>query len=503
MKKQPAKTNYFFKGGYVELKNVIVESFSRCKDDISDSAEKLADHWYDFTDSFADFIGAFGAILQFDFSECGSFFPVFWHLFLVIFSFFKLIFVAIFTTILVSLFSALHVCLLIPFFLPVYLMFMFVRFCDAAFRAIKKISNVCPVCQQKYPLAVYECPKCHANHDVLIPSKYGIFKRVCECGHKIPTTFFNGRGKLNSHCPHCGTEHLKGNEHANVLIPLIGGPSSGKTCFVTMAMKGLEEGVAQANGLEYKYAQNGLDDYEQDVKAINNCRVPQKTRDTRLKYYQFYLTPKKEKIKNLISLCDVGGEVYESSDELGQQIGYKFADAFLVLIDPLSITDYKKELTDNKTNISKYNGSVKPIDEIMGLLFNTLSSMFKMNDKKARQAMLNTNLCLVFTKGDIPGLSEKIGTDAVNRYMEENPGKNKLEAYNELCLNFLLDYNEANFVNEIKSKFKDFQFFTVSALGHAADGTRFAPVDVEDPVLWIIDKSAKNINLKNKWGKTI
>ena len=36
--------------------------------------------------------------------------------------------------------------------------------------------------------------------------------------------------------------------------------------------------------------------------------------------------------------------------------------------------------------------------------------------------------------------------------MEENPGKNKLDAYNELCLNFLLDYNEANFVNEIKSK---------------------------------------------------
>lgn len=503
MKKQPAKTNYFFKGGYVELKNVISESFRKCRRDIRWASDSLSDHWEDFSDAFDDFKSAFAGVLTFDFSEFGGFFPIFKELFLVVYSFFKLIFTAIFTTIIVAVFSLIHVCLLIPFFLPVYLMFMFVRLCDATFRAVKKISNVCPICQQKYPLPVYECPKCHANHDVLIPSKYGIFKRVCECGNKIPTTFFNGRGKLPSHCPHCGTEHLKGDEHANVLIPLIGGPSSGKTCFVTMAMKGLEDGVAAANGLEYKYAENGLDDYEQDVKSIANKRAPSKTRDMRLKYYQFYLTPRKEKIKNLISLCDVGGEVYDSSDELGQQIGYKFADAFLVLIDPLSIADFKKELVENNTNVSAYNGSVKPIDEIIGLLSNTLSNMFKMNDKKARQAMLNTNLCIVITKGDIPGLSEKIGAEAVKSYMAENPNKNKLDAYNKLCLDFLLDYNEANFVNEIKSKFKSFQFFTVSALGHTVDGTEFTSVDVEDPVLWIIDKSAKNINLKDKWGKTI
>ena len=55
----------------------------------------------------------------------------------------------------------------------------------------------------------------------------------------------------------------------------------------------------------------------------------------------------------------------------------------------------------------------------------------------SQASMMNTDVAVVFTKGDIPGLEEKIGKTAVAEYMANNPKMTRFEAQNKVCEAFL------------------------------------------------------------------
>jgi hypothetical protein len=116
--------------------------------------------------------------------------------------------------------------------------------------------------------------------------------------------------------------------------------------------------------------------------------LPDKTTDHRLRYYQFSLTPKKT-TKQLISLCDVAGELFDvnsGGSEINKQIGFRYANAFILIIDPLSISDYRKEVSSS-IQLNEYKGSVQPLDEMVDAFVRTLQNMFSIK----ANAMLNTN----------------------------------------------------------------------------------------------------------------
>ena len=364
----------------------------------------------------------------------------------------------------------------------VYVGFVLVWLSDLLYRAIKKISSRCPNCQYKFALPVYKCPHCGRKHTRLIPSSYGIFKRKCICGHKIPTTFFNGRHKLEALCPECGFDVRDGGKHVDICVPVVGGPSAGKTCYINMAISQLEKTALVKNDLVFEYAFNGLNDYRSTIEAMRNHHLPDKTSEMRLQYYQFYLTPKGEKIKRLMSICDVGGEVYQDGNVLGSQIGYRYANAFIIVIDPLSVREYKEEL-EKRFRIAGFGASTMSIDEILSRLVTTLENMYSISSK----AMLKTDVAIVFTKCDIPGLDEIIGKKAVANCMR-NKKVSQEEATNMVCEAFLRKYGEDNFANNIKSKFNSVQYFTCSSLGYNQNESQYIPDGVEAPILWIYKK---------------
>lgn len=487
MQKQPAKINYFFKGGYVELINTIKASFGKLGDNISDA-------WSDVVDNFLDFWGTFwssiGGIISFDvdwddlLSSIGS---------VCKFSFAlgKLICVLIITTGLCVAFSVLHVLILFPIMIFAYIAFLFLLGVDTVYCHIKRISNNCENCQEHFSLPTYICPSCGAHHTSLRPSKYGIWKRTCDCGEKLPTTFFNGREKLDAICPNCGHSVWGGGKNVDICIPIVGGASAGKTCFISSAISKIEE-VSSGHGLEYEYLSSGYDDYENNIRNMQNGILPDKTNEMRLRYYRFYLTPPQTAVKNLISLCDIGGEVYSDSQSLGEQIGYRYASAFVMVIDPLSIEAYRDEVARTADPV-KYGCSQESIDAVLNMLISTLENMYRISAKE----MLGTNVAAVFTKGDIPGLEDKIGEKAVAEYRRLHSGVSLYEAQNKVCEQFLAEYNEVNFLNSLKSKFKHVQFFVSSSLGHNANGMPFVATGVEEPVLWLLDRMPGNINLKD------
>ncbi|MGM9968972.1 MAG: hypothetical protein ACI35S_01080 [Anaeroplasma sp.] len=376
----------------------------------------------------------------------------------------------------------------------IIVIFSIVSFSDFIFRKSHSIVSHCSNCQRPIALPTYICPNCGVEHTHLAPSKYGIFKRKCKCGHKIPTTFFNGRQKLEGTCPHCGNMISKGGEHSSISIPVIGGPSSGKTCFINMAIREFDKFVSQKLNFKFIYEDEGNMLYEGNMIEMENGMIPQKTNDEQLTYYRFNFTPNGYKIPNLISLCDIAGEAYEHMDVLGAQVGFKYANGFLLIVDPLSIYDFKKETEANGIAIDEYKPSSMSIDQIASIVTAVLDNM---NAGKSG-TVVKKKIAVVITKCDFPGIEEKLGKDIINDKIATNNKLSILEARNIVCEEFLSEYGESDFVNIIKSKFSNYQYFTCSSLGHNVDGTNFTPTSVVEPVLWLINGQNSSLKISNK-----
>lgn len=487
---QPALPSYFFHGGFVDLKDVIGGAFGRCGGIISKSGAGMKNA---------------GGDLRSAYSLEGFWKSTFWFLpiFLFKFGFYLMQFIAsvIVTPLVCFSITVFQIAILLVVFLIGFSCFLIITLLDRAYCGFKAIASHCPNCQSKFSMPIYLCNNCEVHHDMLHPGFYGILRRKCQCGEKLPTTFLNGRQKLRAICPACKGHEVKGGGlHASWSIPVIGGPNSGKTCYINMTMMSLEKNALSKYGFQFEHVKTERDEYEQNVENLSRGNLPQKTTDRRLNYYQFYLTPKGA-IKQQVSLCDVAGELFDINDvnadsnTINNQIGFRYGNAFMLVIDPLSIPEYRKEVS-KATNLSEYKGSAQPIDEMLDTFVRTIQNMFGATSKD----MLNTDVAVVFTKADIPGLAQKIGESAVLKNAPSLDEKTKYKTQNELCEKFLREYSEDNFLHKLKSSFKCVQFFTCSALGHVMNGQPFVASNVEDPFYWllrkqsaVIDKTIKSI----------
>jgi len=475
---QPAQKSYFFHGGFIDLGKVVAGAFKHCGKIIAKSAAGIAESWDGIKDKFS-YDGFWMGML---------FIPVFLCKFA--FYFVRLISSAIVTPLICFSITMLQVSILLALFSIALILFGLIILVDRIYCTINAIVSHCPNCQHKFSLPVYTC-SCGREHTRLRPGIYGIFKRKCDCGKKIPTTFFNGRQKLAAKCPDCGFNIKGGGLHASWCIPVIGGPSSGKTCYINMTMMSLEKNAHSRYGLRFEHEENGLDEYTDNATRLLAGRLPEKTTDLQLRYYQFTLTPNKA-TKQQISLCDVAGELFNvaARNEMNRQKGFKYANAFMLIIDPLSIPEYRKKVSNVPTvNINGYRGSDQPIDEMVDTFINTLQNIFSI---KASD-LLNSDVAVIFSKADIPGLDEKIGERAVLANAPSRESKAIYETQNRLCEDFLSEHSEENFLRNLKSRFKTIQFFTCSALGHVENTKPFVATNVEEPFFWLLSKKSKVI----------
>jgi len=470
--KQPAEYSYFFFQGRIELGRVIAGSFKNFGSSLTHcSAEiaKIKGNW---------------AAQGFK-----SIFTSFPNYFLLCFWFTSFLFSLIVTPLTCFTITIFQISVLLVGFLIVFSFYLCITLIDRIYCTIHAIITHCPVCQSRFSLPTYVCP-CGLEHDRLRPGIYGILWRKCNCGAILPTTFLNNRQKLQAKCPVCDNNIKGGGFQASWLIPVVGGPSSGKTCYINMTMLSLEKNAMSKYGLEFQYEDNGLDEYKDNSSRLTSGELPMKTSDTRLRYYQFGLTPKGA-TKQLVSLCDVAGELYDinaSSRDISGQVGFSYANAFILLIDPLAIPKYRNEIS-TAVSISDYSASTQRIDEMVDLFLDNNSRRLNLH----KQALLNSDVAIVFTKVDLPGLENKIGNSAVLRTATSTEQTAKLKVQNELCRVFLVRYEESNFLNSL-SRFKSYQFFTCSSLGHVKNGQPFLAANVEAPFIWLLKKISKVID---------
>ncbi len=470
MIKEPAKKSYWFGRGYSDLFHTIRRSFSYDVDVISEDWDKVKD-----------------ALCNFRFVS----------IFYIIINLLSILFIAIFGFAFTSILSVIHIAIVAVIMVFVYIGFMLIWMLDAIYRMIHGISYNCPHCQHKIALPTYVCPHCGAEHRRLIPSKYGIFHRVCECGHTLPTTFLNGRQKLESKCPKCGEALLQGVSRA-YQIPVIGGANSGKTCFINSGIQKIEE-TASGYGLNFHYEVlqgDVLDDYDKNKKRMADGYVPEKTSDMRMRFYNFYLNGVGEKIENQISICDIAGESFESAENTQNQEGYRFSDGMFIIIDPFSVPDFnekaKEEMGDEYQNV---NCSTQDVAEVFNIT-NIAIERIRHSSKKTGELVA----AVVFVKTDIPYVNDIVGENAIQRMMSENPSLSYEDASARVAEEFFAVYGENSMLLELQNKFSKIGFFSVSALGRNEDERKsFVSVNVDKPIYWLLENIT---NIRRKKAKS-
>lgn len=471
-KEQPARISYFFGKGYVDLWNTIKEAWALNLATVVDQRDRMKKNFKEFSwDKEGIIYGFKGAI-----------------------SLVTMLAIFIFGSIITACTTLFHVGILVFFFACIYLGFGLLWLVDRIYIFMNKIRNACPNpdCQASFLIPVYECPVCMRKHTNLVPSKYGIVKRICLCGTKLPTTFLNGRGKLKAYCPVCDYPLSGDTASRQYAFPVIGGPSVGKTCYINMTLHQMLDEVAPASGWDLHFIEEKDEkDYEIAMKSLESGVRLQKTELSALTAYQMMLAMPGEKIGRRIYIYDIAGEMFSSSSDFQVNKAYGYADGFIFIIDPLTLAQFMVEVED-RIDPAAYGASSKDFGDILDIMLINLGKMLELKEKDT----VKRCLAVVINKVDVPTLEEKIGEDAANQYYTDNPETCKTlgDARNEVCRRFLTEYGAGNFVRTAESKFQSVGYFTCSALGHNQEGEPFEGKRVVEPLMWLlqqIDSSVK------------
>ncbi|MGH2733907.1 MAG: TRAFAC clade GTPase domain-containing protein [Actinomycetota bacterium] len=206
---------------------------------------------------------------------------------------------------------------------------------------IRRIRITCPHpgCYQRVPLPIYECRNgsCRRRHRKLLPGVYGIFRRTCACGSSLPTLFILGRHEIVGFCPACDRPlpDRSGSARA-VHVPVVGGPSAGKTMLMMSIVMTLER-LSNQSLVTFSFAtESDRREYQQAKALLSLGSDLRKTVVQLPRAFMVYVGSPGGPTR-LLYLYDPAGEYYQSSDLLGQQLYLRHAAGLLFVLDPFSI----------------------------------------------------------------------------------------------------------------------------------------------------------------------
>lgn len=459
---QPAKKSYFFDKGYRDLGNTIKGAWARNTASIKKYKNNLGDLEFRSL-PMKLFLGLLNILAMVSVVVCGS--------------------------AITAVITVLNVAVLLVFMLIVYLGFTIIWIVDRIYLLRNKIFTACHECKAKSLIPTYICPKCGARHDNLTPGVYGILKRTCNCGEKLPTVFFNGRKNLEAECPHC-KHKLTNRESRPICIPVVGGRSVGKTAFITAFSRQFIETVAPEKGFEIEFYNDkkaGIYREIQQDYISGSTRMTDRPQDVNVASsvsFSFFVKHPELAPERLMHVYDIAGEVFTDNNENEVQQQYEYCQGIVLMVDPFAIPSirFKYEELLAPEDIAGIGNA--DINEIINSFLNKLREVTGLSDNK----MSTVPLAVVISKIDSAGLEQDIGAMAVNKLMSAEPDKftDFFDTQDYLCRKFLKENGMESFLSNISIQFKNSRFFACSAIGHTRDKGQYRPVGVLPPMEWLV-----------------
>lgn len=369
-------------------------------------------------------------------------------------------------------FGIIHLAIVITTCAVAVLLAYFCRFIEYFSMAWRRIFLVCPSCYQRIALPIYVCPECGAEHKRLLPGSYGTFHRRCGCDKKkLPTLFFLGRNRLPSLCPHC---HRPLNESIgvvrNIHVPVVGGPTAGKTSLLMAIIVDLErQSAAGQLALEFPQAKDARL-FEVCKEGFSQGQLVAKTAEYSPDAFQVRLKDRRRK-ESLLYVYDAAGELYRDSEELNRHEYYSYLHTIIFVIDPFSLPGV---IDHFGKHLGGFYDGIKPSPEAPIDVYGRMVQFIRRFTENTGR--LNVPLAVVLTKIDALGTLR--------------PGGGDMDIKSKPIRRWLEEYGEGNLVRSIKQDFKVHRYFTCSALGRIPDGSpfAFAPSGVLTPLSWGLHK---------------
>ncbi len=345
-------------------------------------------------------------------------------------------------------------------------------------------------CHRPVPQPVFQCPSCRAKHDRLLPGRFGVFYRRCQCGQvRLPTLFVLGKGRgsrggepgMRNLCPHCDQPIDEELFAGNVHLPIYGGTSAGKTMLMFAASwQLLDEQLAGVS------ADLILDSDRQAYRqtwrpAIETGQVRPKTTEVLPRAFPLSLR-RGAGLPVSLYLFDPAGEAM-SGVHLPMHHFLRYYDGLMLLIDPLSLDSFAERYRRaGGPDLSPTTSPMAP-DDVLDQIVNALEDQSGLE----RGRRFGRPLAVVLTKADIPGFKEELGL----KLDEGLPGERWQscgEAQSGRIREWLAD-NEPGLLQNLETRFENLRFFVTSALGHLPEpGKAFQPKQVLVPFLWLLSR---------------
>jgi hypothetical protein len=350
-----------------------------------------------------------------------------------------------------------------------WLLVWVLRLAEATRRRLRRTAYECPHDHERFPLPVYVCPNCSAEHRSLVPGRWGIFRRECSCeAVALPTMVLGGRQRVPQRCPSGHPMSGLIGFAETVRIALVAGPSAGKTTYLAGAMLEFEEMAAQK-----RLAVDVLDEssaaYSEVVGGLRQGRLPQKTQ---ISGNPALVTEVQgDDRSRVLYAYDVAGESYQAAEEVRNLRFLEVPSGLILLVDPLSIQRVAEE---HAAELNEARDAVRPSpEEPIRVLERTVAALTEGGvDPK------DVPIAVVIGKTDAFGISAEIEA------LRGSAGDRAARVW--------LDANGAgNFVRAIESEFKQVRWFGCSALGRvpdAEDKSAFEPEGATEPLLWLLSR---------------
>ena len=255
----------------------------------------------------------------------------------------------------------------------------------------------CAECHDRFPLPVYVCPTCAAEHRQLAPGPFGVLRHRCTCASRLPAVQWLGRERLLSQCP---AGHPLGEGVGTVRtfhIPVAGGPSTGKSTFLAAAMLGLEDAAA-AGTLSTAVQSSSRDGYDRLLDGFRRGVLPTKTVD--LQAPALVAEVRGTDRSALLYAYDVAGEAYGDEHELRRDPGYGLAEGVVLLVDPFALQRVRADLADELAAETGLRPSSEPPQRVLERLVGVL------DEKGIDMSRVPAAICI--TKSDALGIGDDI-----------------------------------------------------------------------------------------------
>lgn len=462
---EPARRSYFFGPGYVQLGKTMSTAFSLN----ADSAQSVSETGKKIRGASTGIWGIFRAL--------GS----------LIYKIFGYICIYIIGMILCLAIGLIHGSITTVIMLIVYVIFTIVWTIDRIYLLKNKIRSDCPNCHSRYLIPHFMCPDCGAIHQKLVPGPYGVWKHKCNCGKKLPTTFFNGRSKLECFCPDCGASIVASNARP-IVFQLVGGSKAGKTVYLSAFFHEFFNKISDKN-----VTVTIAEQYQPYFDELAHWYSGEECPATAQLNSQMYpvLIDSTLGVRRQFSIYDIAGEMFDgfTAESEVQQQQFNYCDGLLFLLDPFSSGNLREDRIAAGSDIADF--SDMPAEDVVSNFINYLihTGHVKANTR------CNIPLSVIIAKADVREVKRVIGPAKIKNVFQSNPERYESieQARDEECRQFLIDVGFSATVENLEAQFTNIHYFPVSAMGHSHDGSEYEPWGVMAPVDWILSLADKDL----------